>query len=92
MNDPIKISNDELAEIKMLQNKISQKIFELGNLGAEKIELDRMVQSFVDKDKKLREEWIGLQKLEQDFINKLIKRYGEGDLDLQEGTYSPSPK
>ena len=92
MSDPIKISNDELAEIKMLQNKISKKLFELGNLGAEKIEIDRMVQSFVEKDKKLREEWIGLQKLEQEFVDKLIKKYGEGDLDLQEGTYSPSQK
>jgi len=92
MSDPIKISNDELAEIKMLQNKISKKLFELGNLGAEKIEIDRMVQAFVEKDKKLREEWIGLQKLEQEFVDKLIKKYGEGDLDLQEGTYSPSPK
>ena len=92
MSDSIKISDDELAEIKMLQNKLSQKIFELGNLGVEKIELDKMVQSFVDKDKKLREEWAGLQKLEQDFVNKLIKKYGEGDLDLKAGLFSPSPK
>lgn len=92
MNNSIKISNDELAEIKMLQNKISKKIFEFGNLSVEKIEIDRMVQSFVERDKKLREEWISLQKLEQEFVDKLIKKYGEGDLDIQEGTYSPSSK
>lgn len=92
MSDPIKISDDELAEIKMLQNKLTQKIFELGNLGAEKIELDRMVQDFVEKDKKLREEWLGLQKLEQQFVDKLMKKYGEGDLDIKAGTFAPSPK
>lgn len=90
MNDPIKISSDELAEIKMLQNKISQKIFEFGNQGIEKIELDRRVQDFVERDKKLREEWDGLQKLEQDFVNKLIKKYGEGDLDIKAGTFIPT--
>jgi len=92
MNTPIKISGDELAEIKMLQNKVSQKVFEFGNLGIEKIEIDRAVQSFVEKDKKLREEWDGLQRMEREFVNKLIKKYGEGDLDLKEGTFTPSPK
>lgn len=90
MSDPIKISEDEWAEIKLLQNKLSQKIFEFGNLGIEKIELDRMVQSFVEKDKKLREEWDGLQRLEGQFVDKLVKKYGEGDLDIKAGTFTPS--
>jgi len=92
MSNPIKISDDELAEIKMLQNKISQKIFEFGNLGIEKIDIDRMVQSFVERDKKLREEWDGLQKMEHEFVNKLVKKYGEGDLSIKEGTFLPTPK
>jgi ribosomal 50S subunit-associated protein YjgA (DUF615 family) len=90
MSNPIKISNDELAEVKMLQNKISQKIFEFGNHGIEKVDLDRRVQDYVERDKKLREEWEGLRRLEQEFVNKLIKKYGEGDLDLKEGTFSPN--
>ena len=92
MHEPIKISDNDLAEIKMLQNKISQKIFEFGNLGVEKIEIDRLVQSFVEKDKKLREEWDGLQRMEREFVDKLIKKYGEGDLDIAEGTFSPTIK
>jgi len=92
MSDPIKISEAEMAEINLLRNKISQKIFEFGNLGIEKIEIDRAVQSFVEKDKKLREEWDGLQRMEREFVDKLIKHYGEGDLDLKEGTFTPTPK
>lgn len=92
MSEPIKITTDELAEIKMLQNKISQKIFEMGNLGVEKIEIDRMVQSFVERDKKLREDWDNLQKMEKEFVDKLVKKYGEGDLSIADGTFSPTIK
>jgi len=92
MSEIIKISSEEQAEIKMLQNKLSKKIFEFGNLGIEKIELDRRVQDFIERDKKLREEWEGLQRLEQEFVNKLIKKYGEGDLNIEAGTFSPTNK
>jgi hypothetical protein len=91
MNNPIKITEEELAEIRMLQNKISRKIFEFGNLGIEKLEIDRQVSDFVEKDKKLREDWDGLRKMEKEFIDKLITKYGEGDLDMKEGTFSPAP-
>mgnify|MGYP006971748363 CR=1 FL=1 len=87
-----KISEEELAEIKMLQGKIDKKIFEFGNLNVEKIEIDKRVQSWVEHDKKLREEWSGLQKMGDEFINKLIEKYGEGDLDIKEGVFIPVNK
>lgn len=88
----IKIADDMLAEIKMLQNKFTETIQQLGLLGVEKIDLDRAVTDFVEKEKKLKEEWGSLQKLEQGLLDRISKTYGEGSLNMNDGTFAPSIK
>jgi hypothetical protein len=93
MSQTIKITESEFSEIKMLQGKFQESIFKLGSLQVEKMELDRLVTDFVEKEKKLKEEWISLQKLEQGLLDKLVQKYGEGNLNMTDGTFtSTSPK
>jgi predicted nuclease with TOPRIM domain len=94
MNDtkPIKISESELAEIRMLQGRFQETIFKLGNLQVEKMQLDAAVTEFVDKEKKLKEEWSSLQKLEEGLLDKIIKTYGTGNLNMTDGTFTPIPE
>ncbi len=90
MSQPIKITEAEFSEIKMLQGKFQELIFKLGNLQVEKIELDRLVTTFVDNEKKLKDEWVTLQTLEQGILDKIVKTYGEGSLNMADGTFNPS--
>lgn len=90
MSQPIKITESELAEIRMLQSKFQESIFKLGNLQVEKMQLDAAVTDFVEKEKRLKEEWTSLQKLEQGLLDKIIKSYGEGNLNMNDGTFTPS--
>ncbi len=90
MSTPIKIKDDELAEIKMLQSKFQESIYRLGNLQVEKMELDRRVDEFVETEKKLKEEWLSLHKLEQSLLDKILKNYGEGNLNMNDGTFNPT--
>jgi predicted nuclease with TOPRIM domain len=90
MSTPIKIKADELAEVKMLQSKFQESIYRLGNLQIEKMELDRRVNEFVDREKKLKDEWVSLQKLEESLLDKIVKNYGEGNLNMVDGTFTPT--
>lgn len=90
MSEPIKITDAELAEIKMLQSKFQESIYKLGNLQIEKMELDRHVTEFVEKEKKLKEEWLSIQTLEQGLLDKIIQKYGEGNLNMNDGIFSPT--
>ena len=90
MSQPIKITESELAEIRMLQSKFQESIFKLGNLQVEKMQLDAAVTAFVEKEKQLKEEWTSLQKLEQGLLDKIVKSYGEGNLNMADGTFTPS--
>jgi len=86
MSDIKKLTEAEFAEIKLLQTKFQESIYKLGNLQIEKMELDRLVTEFVEKEKKLKEEWNGLQKMEQSLLDKIIQKYGEVNLNMADGT------
>ena len=90
MSETKKITENELAEVKMLQSKFQESIYRMGNLYVEKMNLDAAVEAFVDREKKLKEEWSSLQKLEQSLLDKIVKTYGEGSLNMNDGTFTPT--
>ena len=90
MSEAKKITEAELAEIKMFQSKYQESIIKLGNLQVEKMELDRLVSEFVEKEKVLKEEWASLQKLERGLLDKIVQTYGEGNLNMNDGTFVSS--
>lgn len=92
MNEEIKISPETLAEIKLLQSKFQEGIFKFGNLKIEKLELDKLNTNFIEKEKQLEEEWTSLQKLETGLLDKIVKTYGEGSLNLTDGIFVPTQK
>lgn len=90
MSQPIKITEQEFSEIRLLQGKFQELIFKLGTLKVEQMELDRAVTAFVEKEKTLKDEWGSLQKLEEGLLDKIIKTYGEGNLNMTDGTFTPA--
>ena len=89
MSDPIKMTSDELAEIKLLQGKFQEKLFQFGNLYLEKMNVEAAIKDITDRETKHQDEWKSLQKMENELIEKLLKKYGEGALNLKEGVFQP---
>ena len=92
MNETIKISDEELSEVKLLQNKFSERLYQFGNLYLEKMQIEEAVKSIQGKEEQLQNEWKNLQKMENDLIEKILKKYGEGSLDLKAGLFIPERK
>jgi hypothetical protein len=90
MSQAVKISEAELSEIKLLQGKFQETVIKLGQHQVEKMELDRLVQEFVEKEKNLKEEWNNLQKMESALLDKIVQTYGEGNLNMSDGTFTPT--
>ncbi len=92
MSNTIKIDDSTMAEIRLLQEKYQEIINKLGYLQVEKMQLDRLVNEFVEKEKKLKEDWSNIQKLDQGVLDKIVKTFGEGNLNLADGTFTPTEK
>ena len=88
MSQLTKITEAEFSEIKMLQGKFEELHGRFGNLGIEKMEIDRLVTEFVEKEKQLKDEWISLKKLDEGLRDKMVKTYGEGSLNMADGTFT----
>ena len=87
MNEKIKMTDNEIAEVKMLQEKFQQKIFQLGQWYLQNMDAKARTKAVNEQAIRLEDEWNGLQKMETELIDKLLTKYGEGSLDLQSGTF-----
>ena len=88
MNE-IKMTEDEINEIRGLQEKLQEKRFQFGNLYIEKIQIDDYIKAISEKEIAIQEDFKNLQKMESDLIEKILKKYGEGNLDLKAGVFIP---
>lgn len=74
----------------MLQGKFQELHGRFGTLGIEKMELDRIVTEFVERETKLKEEWTTLKKLDEELRDKLVATFGEGSLNMENGEFTPA--
>lgn len=90
MSDTIKFTEQEMQQITNLQDNYQQNIYLLGQLQLDEIN----AQTVLDDIKKNREEilkkWQALQAEEQSIINALAEKYGDGSLNLKDGTFKPN--
>ena len=89
MGEPIKISTEELQEFSKLKDRIQRNIFEFGELYLEKMELDNLYKTLSDKETKLRNATDELKKSETELMDRILTKYGEGNLSLSEGVFTP---
>ena len=83
-NEPIKLEQEELQQINQIQQVSQNIVIEYGN-----IELARKaLESRTDKaDNALN----ALREKEQEIVRNLEEKYGQGSINLQDGTFIPLP-
>jgi hypothetical protein len=89
MAEPIKIPEEDLNKIREIQIQFQQKLEEFGKLYLEKMGIDEAIKMVANREIQVQNEWKEIQKKESDFIEDLLKRFGEGNLDLKQGLFIP---
>lgn len=90
MANSIKFTDQELAEIRMLQEKFQEKVFEFGKFQLERRHLLRLVKELEAREAKAEEEYNNLQGMEATLLERLTQKYGEGQLNLADGSFIPA--
>jgi DNA repair exonuclease SbcCD ATPase subunit len=91
MSDVIKFTDEEMQEIASLQAKYQQKILELGQVQLAKIDLEQAEKNLSERKEKVLGDWKEIQKEEETLMGKLASKYGNGSLNLKDGTFKPAP-
>lgn len=92
MNEPIKITPEEIQTFNDIKLNIQKTMFGLGELYLEKMELDHLYEELASKEKKLREDILKVKQEELSLMDKMLEKYGEGNLSLDTGTFIPRDK
>ena len=89
MSDPIKLQESELEELKKIQSAYQDKTFEFGQLYIEKLNQEEREVRLKTAENKIKKELTDIQKLEQDWVDAITTKYGNGNLNIKNGTFTP---
>jgi hypothetical protein len=81
MNNQIKLSQEELQLLKLLQEKQNQLVVKFGQLEYEIQNLELQKETAIDQLSKLKEE-------EELIGNQLTQKYGNGSIDIESGYFT----
>ena len=86
------ISYGNLNELKDIQAKYQESTFAFGQLYIEKLNLKEREKEIETIESKIKQELLDAQKGEQAWIDKISTKYGDGNLSLKDGTFTPNAK
>ena len=92
MADPVKFTEEEIKELQDIQTNYFNIQGELGRISITRIRLDQQLETLDERKVSLQEEFTETQTKEKDFIDKINKKYGDGILDPESGTFTPADK
>jgi len=91
-NKEIKLTTDEQAEIMQLNQEYQEVLIAFGELHLKKIQLKLEEENLTSLEDQYKESYIEVEKKEFNFKERLGKKYGEGEIDVQSGIYIKNQK
>tara|TARA_Y100000310_G_scaffold87126_1_gene83986 strand:+ start:462 stop:830 length:369 start_codon:yes stop_codon:yes gene_type:complete len=84
-----KFSEEEMGELKEIQKQYIAVQNKLGQLSITKLRLEQQFNHILRLENESKEEYKKTQDQEQEFINTVTEKYGDGQLDLKTGDFEP---
>ena len=84
-----KLDKEHLDELQTLRNSFSSNANTLGSIALEQIALQRRLDFLNAEQDRLYTEFESLREQEQELIEKMRERYGDGQINMAEGIFTP---
>lgn len=83
-----KFTEEEMTEIKNLQSNYVALQNSLGQIGISRIRLEKQSKEFDAAEVKIKESFEEASRKEKEFVDKINKKYGDGNLDISTGVFT----
>ena len=84
-----KLDKEHLEEIQSLQEAFARNTNILGNIAIETYSVKQQLEQLDAEQAKYLEEFERLRQEESALIDKMRERYGEGQINIAQGTFTP---
>ena len=88
-NKEVKFTKEEMEKISELQETYAGLQNALGQMGVARIRLEQQINDLNDNEGKVRAQFTDTQNQEREFVQSINKKYGDGNLDLKSGVFTP---
>jgi len=87
----VKFSEDEMAELQKLQQTYQQLQNAFGGVSVQRLRLEGQDKELNDAEAQVKSQFSDNQTKEQEFVKTINAKYGDGNLNLETGVFSPKP-
>lgn len=91
-NKEIKLTTDEQAEMLELNQEYQTVLIDIGQLQMQRMQLKEQLEELDSTETHCKSAYTEIEKKELNFRNRLIKKYGEGELDAHTGVFIVAEK
>ena len=84
-----KLDKEHLEQIQKLREQFSQITSTIGSITIEEIVLKRQLDKLQQEQERFLNQLDALQMQESELIEKMRERYGEGQINVADGTFTP---
>ncbi len=86
----VKFTQEELNSIEQLKNNYSSITNALGNLEISRIQTEKRLDMLSNEKLRLETQYEQIIQAENNLINTLTEKYGQGNLDINTGVFTPA--
>ena len=84
-----KLDKEHLDEIQKLQTLFATNANTIGSISLEQIAINRRIEYLNSEQERYYTEFETLRKQEKELLDKMRERYGDGQINIAEGTFTP---
>ena len=89
MTEEVKFTDEEMKQLVELQQRYQTIQNALGQLGVAKLRLEQQVATFDVEQNNIESQFTEIQNQERGFVDSVNKKYGDGNLDINTGVFTP---
>jgi len=89
MTEEVKFTEEEMKQLVELQQRYQTIQNALGQLGVAKLRLEQQVATFDVEQNNIESQFTEIQNQERGFVDSVNKKYGDGNLDINTGIFTP---
>ena len=84
-----KLDKEHLDAIQLLRNEFAQNASKLGSVALEQMAVKRRLEDLDLEQEQLYNAFEKLRQQEQELVEKMRERYGDGQINIADGTFTP---
>ncbi len=92
MSEPKKFTEEEVKGLREIQDKYVAIQNDFGTLSVQRLRVENSLNQIDEAYSQLSEEFTKTQKTEKDYVDKITEKYGDGTLNIEDGTFIPKEK